>query len=169
MKKNYANMISWSSVFINFYLLTLVIFNEYDYPYALLGIFIAAFFDVFDGKVARMFQGDDAPTLFGELTDSLCDVINFGFIPAFIMVAKFTPLNIYVTAVAFLFIWGGIFRLARFSVLPKSSTYTGLPITIAGPLLAIIITYSNQYLIVVGASLILTYLMVSRLKVKKIF
>ncbi len=49
---------------------------------AILCIFIAAFFDLLDGRVARMLKGS---TKFGAELDSLSDFVSFGVAPAILM------------------------------------------------------------------------------------
>ena len=53
-----------------------------DWMKAVLCIFLAAFFDVLDGRVARMLKGS---TKFGAELDSLSDVVSFGVAPAILL------------------------------------------------------------------------------------
>lgn len=52
------------------------------WEFAVIFIFIAAVLDMLDGGVARMLN---AQTTFGGFFDSLCDFINFGFCPIFVI------------------------------------------------------------------------------------
>ncbi|MGL5020396.1 MAG: CDP-alcohol phosphatidyltransferase family protein [Mycoplasmatales bacterium] len=169
MKKNAGNMVSWGSVLVVF--IGIHIGNPKLIVFCIL---IAAFMDMFDGKLARKY-GDNTKCsqTFGELTDSLCDVINFGIAPSLIlsMIIFEDNFSFLLLVSSFLFTLGGIYRLARFSAYkdrPKVQFYQGVPITIAGPLLAVISILSlNEYVIII-VSLILCGLMVSKLKIKKI-
>lgn len=53
-----------------------------DWAKAVICIFLAAFFDGLDGRVARMLKGS---TKFGAELDSLCDFVSFGVAPAILM------------------------------------------------------------------------------------
>ena len=53
-----------------------------DWAKAVLCIFAAAFFDVLDGRVARMLKGS---TKFGAELDSLSDFVSFGVAPAILL------------------------------------------------------------------------------------
>ena len=55
--------------------------NEY-YSYSVLFIFIAAFLDRYDGKVARKFNQESE---LGKQLDSMGDIISFGVAPALLM------------------------------------------------------------------------------------
>ena len=52
------------------------------YTHAIVCIFLAAFFDLLDGRVARMLKGS---TKFGAELDSLSDFVSFGVGPAILM------------------------------------------------------------------------------------
>ena len=52
------------------------------YAHAIICIFLAAFFDLLDGRVARMLKGS---TKFGAELDSLSDFVSFGVSPAILM------------------------------------------------------------------------------------
>ncbi len=171
MKKHYGNLVSWSSVFI-----VLIAVTTKVPIYIALAICIAAIMDMFDGKLARKY-GDDTreARLFGELTDSLCDVINFGVMPGFILpVVIFNEqLSILHIIASLFFVWGGIYRLARFSAQKDEGVkcvdyYTGIPITVAGPLLGCISLFIHGQFIAVIITFILGYSMVSNLKIKKL-
>ncbi len=172
MKKNLGNIISWSSVLI-------VIFSIYTYDPLIItiAIFIAAIMDMFDGKYARMYgENTSEAHIFGEITDSLCDLFNFGITPSLILLHVNNQVSynfIFLIASAF-FIWAGIYRLARFSATKSRHSnqavdyYIGLPITIAGPVLAFFINIiTNQY-IIIGITFLLGWTMITKLQVKKI-
>lgn len=110
-------------------------------------IFLAMFFDMLDGRVARMTR---RTTDFGGQLDSLCDVISFGVAPAMLMLRtvimvvrahQIAPLasvthtvgmERVVWCVAGLYLACGVLRLARFNVenVPDESShmsFQGLP------------------------------------------
>ncbi len=172
MKKHYANMISWGSFFISIFIFLLIFNNKLSINYALLAVVTAAFLDTFDGKVARVFIKDEKDFLFGEITDSLCDTINFGVFPIVTFLYLFSG-NIFITfIVSSFYLWGAIFRLARFSrnkTKLKVDYYSGLPVTVAGPLaILMVLVFKNNLMLSSFVLLILGLLMVSNIKIKKL-
>ncbi len=78
------NLFTVSSIFLGFYSMTLAAGDatpEQLYR-AALAIFFAIFFDMFDGRVARMTRTQSE---FGVQLDSLADVISFGAAPALLV------------------------------------------------------------------------------------
>ncbi len=103
-----------------------------DFATAAALVFVAAFLDGIDGRVARMTRTTSA---FGEQLDSLADVVSFGVAPSFLVyrwgLATFDRLGL---AVAFLFLVCGACRLARFNVqvhVVDKRFFVGLPIPAA--------------------------------------
>jgi CDP-diacylglycerol--serine O-phosphatidyltransferase len=135
-----------------------------------MSIMIAAIMDMFDGKVARKF-GDNAKktNIFGEATDSLCDIINFGFVPAVIITKITFEVTIMMVVLCGLYMFSCLFRLARFSSLKYAGFkgYLGLPITISGPLLSLISLFDNQVLFET-VMFVMSCLMISNIKFKKL-
>jgi CDP-diacylglycerol--serine O-phosphatidyltransferase len=90
---------------------------------------LGSFFDMVDGRVARM---TGTQSSFGEQFDSLSDLISFGMAPAFMVYnAFFSDLGRVGVIVSFTFLLAGALRLARFNanIEKVSSTYfQGLPI-----------------------------------------
>ncbi len=140
-----------------------------------LAIFFAGFFDMFDGRVARLTRTQSE---FGVQMDSLADVISFGVAPS-VLVYKWAlqPLGLLGKLIAFSFAACGAIRLARFNVLAargegSSRYFVGLPIPMsAAMVVALVIAhhftiatdvqahYSVLFLVVV-----LCYLMVSNVR-----
>lgn len=89
------------------------------YRAALLLIF-AMFFDLMDGRVARMTRTQSA---FGLQIDSLADIISFGVAPS-LLVYKWVLFRAPLPGIftAFMFVSCAAIRLARFNVLSSSST-----------------------------------------------
>jgi CDP-diacylglycerol---serine O-phosphatidyltransferase len=140
-----------------------------------LAIFFAGFFDMFDGRVARLTKTQSD---FGVQMDSLADVISFGVAPS-VLVYKWAlqPLGNMGKVVAFSFAVCGAIRLARFNVLAargegSSSNFVGLPIPVAAAMLVALVI-AHHFLIgaavqahhsVLGLVAILCYLMVSNVR-----
>ena len=141
--------------------------NE-SYSYSVLLIFIAAFLDRYDGKVARKFNQESE---LGKQLDSMADIISFGVAPALLMY-EMVLLDAGVTGMMMpvLFIAAGALRLARFNVMDSTGYFVGLPITAAGTVLTLsyfFINVFNQtfYLVLFP---VLAVLMVSTFTLKKV-
>lgn len=106
-------------------------------------IVLAAFADLFDGRVAR-FTGTGSE--FGEQLDSLVDAISFGVAPALIIYFAFLGDGGWNWIMAFIFVAAAIIRLARFNVeqagIAKSS-FHGLPSPTAGVTLATFYSFTE--------------------------
>ncbi|MEH7347653.1 CDP-diacylglycerol--serine O-phosphatidyltransferase [Gottfriedia acidiceleris] len=124
-------------------------------------IFIAAFFDLLDGRVARKLKVNSE---FGVELDSLADIVSFGVAPALLFHAISAP-SILTSLAFILFPTMGALRLAKFSAKPTIGYFKGLPIPAAGlPLAGMgMFFYSNAWI-----TLILAFLMVSPIRFKKL-
>jgi CDP-diacylglycerol--serine O-phosphatidyltransferase len=155
------NMITLSSVFCGFYSMVLSsrAQNEDDYYRAALLIVFAMFFDVLDGRVARMTKTQSA---FGLQIDSLADVCSFGVAPALLIyhwtLQQLTTLGLIA---CFVYVACGAVRLARFNVLSMDQSgapatpgkyIVGLPIPgAAGILVSIVVANSAVQGVIGGA------------------
>jgi CDP-diacylglycerol--serine O-phosphatidyltransferase len=139
-------------------------------------LFFAAFFDAFDGRIARLTRTQSE---FGVQMDSLADVISFGVAPAIVVYNwALAPLGFPGLLAAFGFCACGAIRLARFNVLAarglggSSKYFIGLPIPGASSMLISVImaqswalgTTVEQHTSVLVLVVILSYLMVSRIR-----
>jgi CDP-diacylglycerol---serine O-phosphatidyltransferase len=124
-------------------------------------IFLSAVLDLLDGRIARFLKVNSE---FGVELDSLADMVSFGVAPALLFHSLAAPSIL--TSIAFiLFPTMGALRLAKFSAKPTIGYFKGLPIPAAGlPLAGMgFFLYSNAWI-----TLILAFLMVSPIKVKKL-
>lgn len=98
-------------------------------------IAFAVFFDLMDGRVARLLGVSSA---FGVEFDSLGDLVSFGVAPAMLVYA--TSLSdisgVWGALVAVFFALCGALRLARFNVIHMPGPFQGLPIPAGGLFLA---------------------------------
>lgn len=138
-----------------------------DFKKACIYVIVAAFLDGLDGKAARKLN---VSSEFGKELDSLCDMVSFGAAPGILAYTIF--LNELGTAgliISILFITAGAFRLARFNVLNITTHFIGVPITIAGGFLALVMLMGSSLspLIIAALTLVLSYLMVSNIKTPK--
>lgn len=177
------NLITLSAVFCGFdsIRLSATATREDDFYRAAMLIVFAMFFDMLDGRVARMTKTQSA---FGLQIDSLADVISFGVAPS-LLVYQWTlhRLGLPGLLVAFLFTACGAIRLARFNVLSmgeagkptKPSKYiVGLPTPGAAGILVSIVVANHavagaigaaEYAwIILGVTLLLSFLEVSTVR-----
>lgn len=131
-------------------------------------ILVAAILDRFDGKLARKLGSNSE---FGKELDSLADLISFGVAPA--LTAYLWKLNDLGTPgilLMILFVLCGALRLARFNVMNVTGHFLGMPITIAGSFVAIIVLAAGQSPAYVSGLLVfvLALLMISSIKIPKI-
>ena len=168
------NLITLSSVFCGFYSMVLSsrAGGEDDYRRAALLIVFAMFFDILDGRVARMTKTQSA---FGLQIDSLADVVSFGAAPALLMhhwvLGEIGTLG---TLACFAFVAAGAVRLARFNVLStdpggaptKPSKYiVGLPIPgAAGVIVSLVLGGARHAGFAVGVTVVMAALMVSNVR-----
>lgn len=156
------------NLFLGIMAILLAIQEKRLWEYAAIMVIIGMLLDGLDGRVARMLN---AQSEFGKELDSLSDVITFGVAPAVIMyVSVFQPMGIGIGGwiVTAIFPICGAIRLARFNVHPGEPGYfIGLPITAAGGILATLALYNpylNNPMILLVATLFLSYLMVSQIR-----
>lgn len=169
------NAFTMASIFCGVYaILYTVIHTGPDALYhAAIAVFFAGFFDMFDGRLARLTKTQSE---FGMEFDSLADVISFGVAPAVIVYRwalwSIGPIGMLVVIC---FSVCGAIRLARFNVLarrPQESGdfFVGLPIPIAANMLvALVVAHFRlfeglpvtRHILVIALVLILALLMVS--------
>lgn len=100
-------------------------------------ILLAAVFDHLDGRIAR--KGNDCTDM-GKQLDSLCDLVSFGVAPALLILFQFLPAGWFVpgAVAAVCYVLCGAYRLARFNISGQVDYFTGIPITMAGLMLALL-------------------------------
>jgi CDP-diacylglycerol--serine O-phosphatidyltransferase len=175
------NLFTLSSIFCGFFAILTCLGDpnaESFYKAALLIVF-AMFFDVIDGRVARLTKTQSA---FGVEIDSLADVVSFGVAPA-VLVYRWSlhQLGDVGMFVSFVFLGCGAIRLARFNVLAMSASgapkkpskfILGLPIPgAAGIIVSIIVAnfavtgqIEAQPYVILSVMLALSFFMVSTVK-----
>jgi CDP-diacylglycerol--serine O-phosphatidyltransferase len=128
----------------------------------------ALLFDMLDGRIARLTK---TTTEIGIQLDSIADVVTFGIAPAVLAyvwgygatLAESSDLHRLAWFLSFVYLMCGAFRLARFNVqssrprilaegTPKvdKKSFVGLPIPVAGGLIAALVHFSPQPLIHFG-------------------
>ncbi|MFZ5651010.1 MAG: CDP-diacylglycerol--serine O-phosphatidyltransferase [Bacillota bacterium] len=130
-------------------------------------ILVAALLDRFDGKLARKLGSSSE---FGKELDSLADLVSFGVAPALMAYLwKLDQLGIAGLLVIVLFVLCGALRLARFNIMNVSGYFLGVPITIAGSLVAVMVLAAGKAPVMFSAALVfvLSCLMISSIKLPK--
>lgn len=146
------NLFTLSSVACGFYAITLLARvntpSVNDLYTCALAIFLAAFFDMFDGRVARMTKTQSE---FGVQMDSLADVMSFGVAPALMVyrwgLESYGWLGIFA---AFVYVACGAIRLARFNVMAAkqvgpSNYFIGMPIPGGATMVVALIIFHQSY------------------------
>lgn len=171
------NLFTVSSIFCGFYAITLCMGDAepIDLYRAAIAIFFGMFFDMFDGRVARLTKTQSE---FGVQLDSLADLVSFGAAPGVLLFRWcLYELDFIGLVVAFVYVACGALRLARFNVLasrePGSSKYfVGLPIPLAAGTVVAMVMASYPYAepllggppVVAAVTAVLAGLMVSNVR-----
>jgi len=161
------NMVTLANLLLG--VVSLVYTMDGRYQIAATAILLAMVLDGMDGKIARRL---DVASSFGKELDSLCDLVSFGVAPALLVYSSILQDMGHIgLIIAVNFALCGAIRLARFNVLNITTHFIGIPITFAGSLMALAILLANKIplpLVVFPLlTLVLSYLMVSNLKVPK--
>jgi CDP-diacylglycerol--serine O-phosphatidyltransferase len=166
LKNQGANILTFINMILG--LVAIMFSIQGNYKLSCLFIIIAALTDRFDGMFARKFQTTSS---IGKYLDSNSDLISFGIAPGLLIyLSVLQQFGIWGVITTFLFIIGGAFRLARYNANEFTGYYVGIPITIAGAIVAVaifVIPYIPA-IIFIFLVLILSYLMVSNHSVKKV-
>lgn len=188
IKKNSANILTLLNISLG--VLSIAILQQHGkgsdclstipLQYAGLLILLAAFLDRFDGKLARRYN---SVSDFGKQLDSLCDLVSFGVAPSLLLWSVLYPvLGAWILPLLFLYPLAGAVRLARFNLQEDTSYFVGLPITVAGALVALFSSLFLYFfslfrfdsplrlflaLLLYLIGLLLSYCMVASFKIKK--
>lgn len=166
LSKMFANVVTILNIV--FGTLSIIYTLASDYRMAALLILVAALMDGADGRIARRL---DTTSELGKELDSLCDLVSFGVAPAILLFAqvlhdRFPTLGVLC---CILFVVCGALRLARFNILNIHEYFLGVPITIAGLLLALtslVAAFLNPGIVLLLV-FIMSLLMVSNIHIPK--
>ena len=135
---------------------------------AAIAIGFALLFDMIDGRIARLTK---TTTEIGVQLDSIADVVTFGVAPAVLAyvwgygstLAEGTDLHRFAFFLSFMYLICGAFRLARYNVQASrprvlaegtvkvdKKSFVGMPIPVAGGLIAALVHFSPVPLIYFG-------------------
>jgi len=139
---------------------------DHNYHLSVILILLAAFTDRIDGILARHCN---AVSAFGKEFDSLADLISFGVAPAVLLYSSMSNKWNLAGLVCFgVFTLCGGLRLARFNISSNPYFFQGVPITVAGSILAIIIFLVHNPAIIMVSGFILALAMISTVRIPKI-
>jgi CDP-diacylglycerol--serine O-phosphatidyltransferase len=175
-KSAIPNIFTFSNLACGVLSLMMTIQNEYKW--ACIFILLAAFIDRYDGRVARFLN---VSSDLGKELDSLADLVSFGVAPSILVcyIYNFTSLGIIGYLLVTIFPISGAYRLARYNATTFDGVFMGIPIPVAGAFLAlyslIYLSYkpdsasfnSSSWLVLI-LLLLLSFLMISKLKFKKV-
>ena len=162
--------------FINLSCGVISILSVMDEKYAMAGVFIllAGLVDRYDGRIARFLN---VSSDLGKELDSLADLVSFGVAPSILVyilfnLESFGPNGLLGYASLLLFPICGAYRLARFNTAEFDGSFTGVPITIVGCFMAVFsllsLKVATSIYVAVFLMIIGSYLMVSKIKLKKV-
>ncbi len=154
--------------------LAIIFASEGNFHLSALFIFVATFFDLIDGLLARLTK---TASMFGVELDSLADVVSFGVAPSFLIYKvyfiDYGYLGILLSSLPLIF---GALRLARFNVqvedIKIKQDFFGLPIPISAITIASFVLFYHNGVsiikpfnyIILPAIVILSLLMVSNIR-----
>ena len=168
-KSSIPNILTFGNLI--FGLLSLLMTFQANYKLSVIFILLAGLMDRYDGQLARFLQ---VSSDLGKELDSLADLVSFGVAPSVLMFNLYNFISLgYWGYICFLiFPVAGAYRLARYNNSKFNDVYTGIPITLAGMLIALyaLVTLSSphNFPLTIIIMFILSYLMVSKFQIKKI-
>ena len=172
VKKIIPNLITFANLSLG--VLSILMLAKQKYIASAVLIMIAALMDRYDGRIAKYLN---ATSELGKELDSLSDIVSFGVAPALLIYYKFFDFDLAimkVIGICFLLLYTicGCYRLAKFNISKPDGFYSGIPITVAGFILALyslVVPASNIFsFISMGVLAIFAFLMVSKFRIKKI-
>jgi CDP-diacylglycerol--serine O-phosphatidyltransferase len=165
------NIFTSLNIFFGFYAVIAAVNG--NFVSAAYAVYIAAVFDLLDGKIAR---ATNTTSRFGVEYDSLADLVSFGLAPGLMMYLwALKPMGRIGWLAAFLFMVCGALRLARFNTqvgTVSSKYFIGLPIPAAAGMTAATLLLwhrlgldaESQRLLMLVMLYALAFLMVSSIK-----
>ena len=126
-------------------------------------ILLGVIFDWLDGKAARAF-GEETPL--GRELDSLSDLITFGVAPA-ILVTQISP-SLFSYAAGAFFVLSTALRLGRFNVQEMKGVFFGVPTTMNGVLLPMMVVLGFPPVWFPVYLVVFAFLMNTPIRIKKV-
>lgn len=153
-------------------IISLLMTFQGKYMWACFFILIAGILDRYDGRLARFLNVSSS---LGKELDSLADLVSFGVAPSMLVCGNFNLLEYGIIGYILILIFpiAGAYRLARYNSTEFDGIFMGVPITAAGMFMAFytLITILNKKtnsVLPILLTIMLSYLMVSKFKIKKV-
>ncbi|HYA32775.1 MAG TPA: CDP-diacylglycerol--serine O-phosphatidyltransferase [Candidatus Bathyarchaeia archaeon] len=133
-------------------------------------VLVCVLADGADGYLART-RGQGS---LGFQLDSLADFVSFGLAPSILVyyavrnAVGIRGLFFIIFVVSFIYVVAGMLRLARYNVAPEEATFSGLPITAGGLIIALYVLTGLPAAGLFFVALVLAGLMVSDIKYPKV-
>ncbi|MGH4052149.1 MAG: CDP-diacylglycerol--serine O-phosphatidyltransferase [Clostridium sp.] len=168
-KSSIPNILTFGNLV--FGLLSLLMTFQANYKLSAVFILLAALMDRYDGQLARFLK---VSSDIGKELDSLADLVSFGVAPSLLMFNLHDLISLgYLGYICFLiYPVAGAYRLARYNNSEFNNVYSGIPITLAGMVIALyaLVTLNspNNFPLTIIIMLALSYLMISKFKIKKV-
>lgn len=165
-KKQIPNLFTLGNLYCGYLSIGYTASNHYKN--AAIFILIGMLLDSIDGRIARLLHVESP---LGKELDSLADIITFGVAPSFLMYyTMLFDLGWIGLAISGLFPLFGGYRLARYNITAKEESlhhFTGIPITIAGGILATLILFREDIpsTFTMVIFILLCFLMVSTIQI----
>jgi CDP-diacylglycerol--serine O-phosphatidyltransferase len=138
---------------------------SHNFIMSLVFILLAAILDRADGILARHYNVSSA---FGRELDSLADLVSFGVAPSAMLYGTMSGNWAFAGLVCFAFFTlCGAYRLARYNVTGSTGFFQGLPITIGGTILAVLVILFHNPAVTLTASIIIALAMISTIRIPK--
>ncbi len=130
-------------------------------------LLISVLGDVLDGQVSRWTKQANE---FGKQIDSLADIISFGVVPVFFSFhLSNEAFQWYALVIYAFFVICGMIRLARYNLTKFEGHFIGMPITLNGIFVPLLYYLHVPFWGYLTYFFIASWLMISNLKVKKVF
>jgi CDP-diacylglycerol--serine O-phosphatidyltransferase len=168
-KSSIPNILTFGNLV--FGLLSIIMTFEANYKISVIFILLAGLMDRYDGQVARFLH---VSSELGKELDSLADLVSFGVAPSLLIFNLYDFISLgYLGYLCFLiFPIAGAYRLARYNSSKFENVYTGIPITLAGMLVALYalttLNANHNFPLTIILIFILSYLMISKFQIKKV-
>lgn len=159
-----ADILTFLNISLGFAAMVFILNNDLDMAARL--IIIAVVADGFDGYFARKSKTESE---FGMNFDSLSDCISFGVAPALLMYSYI--LEWWVIPFSIVYMSAGVLRLARYNVTSREGqegTFIGMPIPLGALIVILAVFGALPEVLIIGATLLISYLMVCSMTFKKI-
>lgn len=144
--------------------ISIVFSLDFQLSYAAISIMVAIFFDIIDGRLARILK---ISSNFGEEFDSLADIVSFGVAPGILIYTTlFKSYGLFGIVISSLIPICSAIRLARFNIQKNTNYFSGLPTPTSAGIFASMVILNMGYSVYIASILVIliSYLMISNVR-----